>query len=99
MYKKPKMPQSKQDRLDEAEGKKKGMKKKTQTVKGRLNEAEGKSRAKKLTEAQNKRLMEHSKQHGGMNSKHMRKMKMVMTVEGRTFAAAHKIAMQHDKKK
>lgn len=41
--------QNKQDRLDEAEGKKKGKQKKTQTVKDRLDEAEGKKKAKKET--------------------------------------------------
>ncbi len=37
-------PQTKQDRLDESEGKKKGMKKKKQTAGDRLDEAEGKKR-------------------------------------------------------
>ena len=41
--------QTKQDRLDEAEGKKKGKKKKKQGVKARLDEAEGKKKAKKET--------------------------------------------------
>ncbi len=36
--------QTKQDRLDEAEGKKKGIKKKTQSVASRLDEAEGKKK-------------------------------------------------------
>ena len=88
--------QTTQDRLNESEGKKKGMAKKSQTTKGRLNEAEGKARDKKLTQAMERKLMEHSKTH---SSKHMRKMRMVMVKEGRTFAAAHKIALAHDNKK
>ncbi len=55
---------------------------------------------KRLTEAQMKRLKEHSKMHkGGMGSKHMRKMMMVMTKEGKSFSEAHRIAVKHDKKK
>ena len=38
--------QSKQDRLDESEGKKKGMKKMKQTAGDRLDEAEGKKKGK-----------------------------------------------------
>jgi hypothetical protein len=41
--------QTKQDRLDEAEGKKKGILKKSQSVTSRLHEAEGKKKAKKET--------------------------------------------------
>ncbi len=44
-----------QDRLDEAEGKKKGKKGNTQTKKGRLNEAEGKKYEKKETKEIKKR--------------------------------------------
>ena len=54
---------------------------------------------KRLSEAQMKKLKEHSKQHGGMGSKHMRKMMMVMTKEGKSFSEAHRIAVKHDKKK
>ena len=46
---KDKKKQTKKDRLDEAEGKKKGMKKKTQSVSSRLDEAEGKKKAKRET--------------------------------------------------
>ncbi len=38
--------QTKQDRLDESEGKKKGMKKNKQTAGDRLDEAEGKKKGK-----------------------------------------------------
>lgn len=54
---------------------------------------------KRLTEKQLMRLKEHSKMHGGMGSKHMKKMMMVMTKEGKSFSEAHKIAVKHDKKK
>tara|TARA_R110001606_G_scaffold312416_1_gene459147 strand:- start:111 stop:341 length:231 start_codon:yes stop_codon:yes gene_type:complete len=47
--KKPMKKQTKKDRLDEAEGKKKGNKKKKQGVGARLDEAEGKKKAKKET--------------------------------------------------
>ena len=40
--------QSKQDRLDESEGRKKGMKKNKQTAGDRLDEAEGKKKGKML---------------------------------------------------
>jgi len=40
--------QTKQDRLDESEGKKKGMKKKTQGAGARLDEAEGKKKGKSM---------------------------------------------------
>ncbi len=45
--KKPMKKQTKKDRLDEAEGKKKGMKKKKQGTQARLDEAEGKKRGMK----------------------------------------------------
>ena len=55
---------------------------------------------KRITESQMKKLKEHSKQHkGGMASKHMKKMMMVMTKEGKSFSEAHKIAVRHDKMK
>jgi hypothetical protein len=41
--------QTKKDRLAEAEGKTKAMKKKTQSVSSRLDEAEGKKKAKRET--------------------------------------------------
>ena len=47
--KKPMKKQTMKDRLDEAEGKKKGDKKKSQSAKSRLNEAEGKAKEKKET--------------------------------------------------
>ena len=54
----------------------------------------------RLTDAQMKRLKEHAKMHkGGMASKHMKKMMMVMTKEGKSFSEAHKIAVKHDKAK
>ena len=53
----------------------------------------------RLTDAQMKKLKEHSKMHGGMASKHMKKMMMVMTKEGKSFSEAHKIAVKHDKAK
>ncbi len=59
----------------------------------------GQGMVKRLTDAQMKRLKEHSKVHGGMASKHMKKMMMVMTRENKTFSEAHKIAMRHDKAK
>jgi len=52
---------------------------------------------KRLTKAQLDRLKSHSKMHGGMGSKHMRKMMLVMRREGRSFSEAHKIAVKHDK--
>ena len=54
---------------------------------------------KRLTKSQMDRLKEHSKMHGGMGSKHMRKMIFVMTRENRSFSEAHKIAMKFDKMK
>ena len=48
-------PQTTKDRLDEAEGKKKGMKKKKQTKQDRLDEAEGKKRGMAKTKGQMKR--------------------------------------------
>ena len=59
----------------------------------------GQGMVKRLTDAQMKRLKEHSKVHGGMASKHMKKMIMVMTKEGKSFSEAHKIAVRHDKAK
>jgi len=53
---------------------------------------------KKLTDAQMKKLEEHSKNHkGGMNSAHMKNMVKGMK-EGMTFSKAHKMAMEKDKK-
>jgi len=49
---KPQKVQTKQDRLDEAEGKKKGKAKKSQSVTSRLHEAEGKKKAIKKTKAE-----------------------------------------------
>ena len=54
---------------------------------------------KRLTKSQMDRLKEHSKMHGGMGSKHMRKMIYVMTREGKSFNQAHIIAMKFDKMK
>jgi hypothetical protein len=54
-HKKPMKKQTKQDRLDEAEGKKKGKKKKKQGVSARLDEAEGKKKAKRETKIIRKR--------------------------------------------
>ena len=52
---------------------------------------------KKLTDAQMKKLEEHSKKHkGGMNSKHMKNMIKSMK-EGKTFTQAHNEAMKKDK--
>ena len=48
------MKQNKQDRLDEAEGRKKGRTKNTQTVADRLDEAEGLKRGKRKMEAKKK---------------------------------------------
>ena len=60
----------------------------------------GQGMVKRLTEAQMKRLKEHAKMHkGGMSGKHMKKMIMVMTKEGKSFSEAHKIAVKHDKAK
>tara|TARA_A100001391_G_scaffold96863_1_gene64213 strand:+ start:1979 stop:2260 length:282 start_codon:yes stop_codon:yes gene_type:complete len=57
----------------------KGMKKKpTKAMKPR-----------KLTPAEEKKLKEHSEHH---SKAHMAKMRMVMTKEGKSFAAAHAIA-------
>jgi len=47
--------QTKKDRLDEAEGKKKADKKKKQGVSARLDEAEGKKKAKRETKIIRKR--------------------------------------------
>ena len=52
---------------------------------------------KKLTDAQMKRLEEHSKKHkGGMGGKHMKNMVKGMK-EGKTFTQAHNEAMKKDK--
>lgn len=51
-------PQTTKDRLDEAEGKKKGMAKKKQTKQDRLDEAEGKKRGMMKTKGQ-KRAMKY----------------------------------------
>ena len=50
----------------------------------------------KLTKSQMDKLKEHSKEHGGMNSKHMRAMKRMME-DGMSFAKAHREAMKMDK--
>ena len=47
---------------------------------------------RRLSKSQMDRLKKHSKLHGGMNSKHIRKMIYVMENEGKSFAVAHKIA-------
>ena len=79
--------------------------KKTDEKKTRGNNSQAKSSKgrkgmeQRLTDAQMKKLKEHSKIHGGMNSKHMKKMMMVMTKEGKSFSEAHKIAVKHDKAK
>lgn len=44
---------------------------------------------KRLTPAQEKKMKEHSNHH---SAKHMAKMRMVMTKEGRSFSEAHRIA-------
>lgn len=83
------------------------MDKKPEEKKARRNMSQAKSSkrggegmVKRLTEAQMKRLKEHAKMHkGGMASKHMKKMIMVMTKEGKSFSEAHKIAVKHDKAK
>ena len=46
--------QSSKDRLDESEGKKKGMKKKKQDSQDRLDESEGKKKGKSMTPGQKK---------------------------------------------
>jgi len=51
----------------------------------------------KLTKSQMDKLKEHSKEHGGMNSKHMRMMKKMME-EGMSFSKAHREAMKMDDK-
>jgi len=51
----------------------------------------------KLTKSQMDKLKEHSKEHGGMNSKHMRAMKKMME-DGMSFAKAHREAMKMDDK-
>ena len=53
--KKPMKKQTKQDRLDEATSKKRGMKKKKQSVSSRLDESEGKKKAKRETKIIRKR--------------------------------------------
>tara|TARA_R100000329_G_scaffold149866_1_gene141398 strand:+ start:867 stop:1109 length:243 start_codon:yes stop_codon:yes gene_type:complete len=61
-----------------------------------------KSKMKKLrglTEAQSKKLMEHSKMHeGGMQGKHMKNMVKFMRA-GDTFTVAHNKAKKLDMKK
>ncbi len=47
----------------------------------------------KLTKSQMDKLKEHSKEHGGMNSKHMRMMKKMME-EGMSFSKAHREAVK-----
>ena len=54
-HKKPMKKQTKKDRLDEAEGKSKAMKKKKQSVSSRLDESEGKKKAKRETKIIRKR--------------------------------------------
>ena len=80
--------------------------KKTDEKKTRGNNSQAKSSKgrkgmeQRLTDAQMKRLKEHAKMHkGGMASKHMKKMMMVMTKEGKSFSEAHKIAVNHDQMK
>jgi hypothetical protein len=51
----------------------------------------------KLTDAQMDKLKKHSKEHGGMNSKHMRAMKRMME-DGMSFAKAHREAMRMEDK-
>jgi len=47
----------------------------------------------KLTKSQMDKLKEHSKEHGGLNSKHMRAMKRMME-DGMSFSKAHREAMK-----
>ena len=54
--------QTAQDRLNESEGKRKGMIKKKQGAKARLDEAEGKARGS-ISPAMERKLKEHSKTH------------------------------------
>lgn len=83
--------------------KKSGDDKKPKEKKARGNNSQERSNKrgglKRLSEAQMKKLKEHSKEHGGMASKHMKKMMMVMTKEGKSFSEAHRIAVRHDKMK
>ncbi len=51
----------------------------------------------KLTKSQMEKLKEHSKEHGGLNSKHMRMMKKLME-DGMSFAKAHREAMKMEDK-
>lgn len=75
--------------------KKSGDDKKPKEKKARGNNSPKKSDnrngLKRLTPAQEKKLKEHSDHH---SAKHMAKMRMVMTKEGRSFSEAHRIAMR-----
>ena len=55
MYKTKAKKQTKKDRLDEAEGKAKGDKKKTQTITDRLHEAEPKKKKKTVLKKKDKK--------------------------------------------
>jgi len=68
-------------------------KKPVNSTKQRVQKNQGGGLVKRrLSESQMKRIKEHSKLHGGMNSKHIKKMIYVMENEGKSFAVAHKIA-------
>ena len=61
----------------------------------------GQGMVKRLTDAQMKRLKEHMLRCTRVVwlGKHMKKMMMVMTKEGKSFSEAHRIAVKHDKAK
>ena len=53
-------------------------------------ESESRTGFERLSPAEEKKIKEHSEHH---SAKHIRKMKMLMTKEGKSFSAAHKIAI------
>lgn len=79
--------QTAQDRLNESEGKRKGMIKKKQGAKARLDEAEGKARGS-ISPAMERKLKEHSKTH---SPAHMKKMRILLK-EKKSFKQAHAMA-------
>ena len=78
-----------------SEKKKKDPKEKKPDMKEKEKPKKDMKKGKELTEAQEKRLKEHSKKHGGMKSAHMKDMIKSMK-DGDTFAKAHKKAMEHE---
>ncbi len=66
-----------------------GVKKKAKPVEKKKTKPLVKSKTKALSKSDIERFKEHSKHH---SAKHIRKMKFIMTKEGKSFKQAHMMA-------